>query len=173
MTRPPAPTQPAAARAHPSRTPEAPLDEGLLRQVLGYQLAQAAVVTNLAFRSAMVGPQRLRHLEYTLLALVQHNPGVTAAQLAQALAVTPPNLASYMDSLVKRGLVLRQADARDRRALQIRLTPEGGQQLAEATDAILAAEAQACAALSPGERLMLAELLHKLAGARGDASGPG
>lgn len=154
-------------------TPGAPLDEGVLRQVLGYQLAQAAVVTAQTFRTAMAGMPGLRHLEYTLLALVQHNPGVTAAQLAQALSVTPPNLASYMDSLVKRGLVARAADARDRRALQIRLTDDGHQLLAQASRAILAAEAQAAAAvLSPAERLMLGELLHKLARARGEQDLP-
>lgn len=163
----PAPPQPPST---PDHTPGAPLDEGVLRQVLGYQLAQAAVVTAQAFRTALSGPQRLRHLEYTLLALVQRNPGVTAAQLAQALAVTPPNLAGYMDSLLKRGLVARAADARDRRALQIRLTEAGARLLDEATSAILAAEAHAAAVLSPGERLMLAELLHKLARARDNLS---
>lgn len=155
-----------------ARTPGAPLDEGVLHQVLGYQMAQAAVVTDQAFRTAVAGPGGLRHLEYTLLALVQHNPGVTAAQLALALAVTPPNLASYMDSLAKRGLVLREADARDRRALQLRLTADGARLLAESTQAILAAEAQATAGLTPGERLMLGELLHKLAALRPDGGGP-
>ena len=61
--------------------------------MVGYQLAQASIVTTQIF-SAVVGAMcKLRPVEYTVLALVHANPDVTARQLAKGPEVTPPNIA--------------------------------------------------------------------------------
>lgn len=147
-------------------TPAGRLDEGPLRAVLGYQLAQASVLTDQVFRQRVSQPLGLRKVEYTMLSLVAQNEGLTAAQLAQALAFTAPNTASWIERLVARGLVLREQHASDGRALHIRTTPEGRALLQQATQAVLDGEDQALARLSPGERLLLMELLHKAATSR-------
>lgn len=147
-------------------TPAGRLDEGPLRTVLGYQLAQASVLTDQVFRQQVLQPLGLRKVEFTMLSLVAQNEGLTAAQLAQALAFTAPNTASWIERLVARGLVLREQHASDGRALHIRTTPEGRTLLQQATQAVLDGEGQALARLSPGERLLLMELLHKAATGR-------
>lgn len=153
-------TSPPADSQH---TPAGRLEEGALRQVLGYQLAQASVLTEQVFQERVATPLGLRKVEFTVLSLVVHNEGLTATQLASALAFTAPNTAAWLDRLEKQGLVVREQHAQDRRALHIRSTAQGRSLLAQALQAVREGEAQALAKLSPGEQLMLAELLHKAA----------
>lgn len=147
-------------------TPAVALREGRLGQVLGYQLAQATVVTQAIFEAEAMAVHQLRPVDYTVLALVRHNDGITAAQLASALALTPPHLAARIEKLMRRGLVEREPHPRDRRALHLRITPDGESVVDDTTARIVAAEEQALAPLSAGERLMLRELLHKAAHCR-------
>lgn len=147
-------------------TPGGRLDEGRLRNLLGYQLAQASVLAEQVFDRCVGEPLGLRKVEFTVLSLVAQNEGLTAAQLASALAFTAPNTAAWIERLVARGLVSREQHASDRRALHIRTTPEGRALQQQAMDAVLEGEAQALARLSAGERLILAELLHKAASCR-------
>lgn len=155
------PTVPAA-----DRTPAAALDEGALRGIVGYQLAQAAVLTDRVFDAQVGEPQSLRRLEFTLLALLQANPGATARQLSRALAVTPPHIALAVDRLAQRGLLARKRGQSDARLQHLSLTAAGGAMLSAALPALQRAEAEALAALSAAERAMLAELLHKAARSR-------
>lgn len=154
-------TRPKAELA--DRTPHARLSEAALHGVAGYQLAQASIVTTLVFANAVGGPRSLRPVEYTVLALVQANPGVTARQLARGLAVTPPNIAVWIDRLEARGLVARSKSAADARMQHLSATADGARLARDATQALLHSEAAALAALSAAERAMLVELLHKVA----------
>lgn len=155
--------------AEEPQTPVGQLHEAGLQGVLGYQLAQASVVSTRVFMEEVGGPFELRPVEFTLLALIQENPGVSARQLARALAVTPPNLTTWVDRLEQRGLVARERSSADRRAQHIRTTPAGAE-LARTTIArIVAAERQALGGLSPAEQAMLLELLHKAARGRRQA----
>src|SRR5262245_46787893 len=106
------------------RTPLARLSEGGAHAIVGYQMAQAAIVTNQVF-DERVGRGGLRRVEFTILALVQSNPDVTARQLARALAVTPPNIAIWLDKLESRGLVARERSTSDARMQHVRLTSRG------------------------------------------------
>ncbi|MGZ5181914.1 MAG: MarR family winged helix-turn-helix transcriptional regulator [Ramlibacter sp.] len=146
-------------------TPAGSLEEARLQQVLGYQLAQANIVTDAIFRSEVGQPLDLRPVEYTVLTLIAENPGGSLARLARALSVTPPNITALVDRLEGRGLVQRSASAQDRRAQVLAVTRKGADLARKATDRILAAE-QAALALSAGEQAILAELLHKVACAR-------
>lgn len=147
-------------------TPAVALREGRLGQVLGYQLAQATVVTQAIFEAEAMAVHQLRPVDYTVLALVRHNDGITAAQLASALALTPPHLAARIEKLMRRGFVEREPHVRDRRALHLRITPDGQSVVDDTTARIVAAEEEALHSLSAGERLMLRELLHKAAHCR-------
>ncbi len=135
--------------------------------MLGYQLAQASVVTNQVFDRVVSKVHQLRKVEYTVLTLVDQNDGLTAAQLATALAFTAPNMAAWIDRLSRRGLVEREQHVTDRRALHIRMTPTGRELIQQVTQAISEGEALALSRLSLAERLMLIELLQKAAACRG------
>lgn len=161
------PKSPTPAVPHADRTPQSRLSEGPVHGILGYQLAQASIVTDQVFDERVGSLDGgLRRVEFTILALVQANPGVSARSLARALAVTPPNIAIWIDKLESRGLVERERSSRDARVQHIQLSRAGAALVQRCTQALLDGEQAALAALSPAERAMLVELLHKMALAR-------
>ena len=118
------PTGPSTNVPHPGRCST----EGAAHGILGYQLAQASIVTSKVFEqvAARQAPDaRLRPVEFTLLALLLGNPDVTARQLSRALAITPPNLVGRLEHLQSRGLIDRRRSEQDGRAQHIRLTAPG------------------------------------------------
>ncbi len=73
-----------------SSTPEPPVnaEDGVtLHHVLGYQLAQAAIVTFGVFDPVVRTALDLRPVEYTILMLIKENPGISPAKLASWLGV--------------------------------------------------------------------------------------
>lgn len=144
-------------------TPVGRLEEARLHAVLGYQIAQASISTLGVFALQVGQPLKLRPVEYTILTLVCENPGVSPAKLAQALAVTAPNITMWIDKLEQRGLVKREKSETDGRAQQLRVTPKGQQLAAKATARLLEGEREAFAGLTNAEGLILIELLHKVA----------
>jgi DNA-binding MarR family transcriptional regulator len=84
-------------------------------------------------------------------------------RLAKALSVTKPNITMWVERLVARGLVQRTPSASDKRSHELRATAAGAALVGRATQSLVAGETAALAHLSPGERVMLAELLQKLA----------
>ena len=155
MTRKPSP-------ADELRTPHARLSEAALHDIVGYQLAQAAIVTDQVF-DERVRRTGLRRVEFTILALLRANTGASARQLARALAVTPPNIAIWLEKLEDRRLVTRERSAKDGRVQHIHLTDAGRLLVDRSVRSLLDGERHALAALSPAERAMLVELLHKVA----------
>lgn len=144
-------------------TPLGNLGEARMHDVIGYQVAQASIAT-LGWFERLVGlPMALRPVEYTMLTLIHDNPGVTGARLARALAVTAPNIVTWVSRLEERGLVKRESSATDRRAQSLRTTAAGAKLAGEATRRLLEGEREAFAHLSNAERAMLVELLHKVA----------
>ena len=156
---------PKAAAGH-EHTPVARLAEAGLHHILGYQLAQASIVTTQVFNAAAGTPLELRPVEFTILTLVDENPGVTARQLARALAVTPPNIALWLERLETRALIARVRSRTDARAQHVRATAAGSALAGRAVQGLLNGERHALASLSAAERAMLLELLHKVALAR-------
>ncbi len=146
------------------------MHEGRVHGIVGYQLAQATIVTDAVFNAQMAAGG-LRRVEFTLLALILDNPDVTARQLARALAVTPPNIAIWLDRLDSRGLVSRTRSETDARVQHLRLTDAGDALVRASTQLLLDAEQQALASLTAAEHAMLLQLLHKVAMSRrrGDA----
>lgn len=134
-----------------------------LASVLGYQLAQAAVAANAVFMREVGEGFDLRPVEYTVLALVCENPGVSSARLAQMLSVSAPNITVWIDRLAGRGFVQREPSEVDRRERLLHATEDGARLAARATERLVAGEREAFGHLSAGERAILAELLHKLA----------
>ncbi|MBT2321418.1 MarR family transcriptional regulator [Variovorax paradoxus] len=146
-------------------TPAGRLGEASLRRVLGYQLAQASIVTDSIFDAEVASPLQLRPVEYTVLTLIAENPGGSPARLARALAVTAPNITALLDRLEARELIERKASDNDRRSQVLAVTRKGAELARKATNRILAAE-HAALPLTPGEQAILTELLHKVACAR-------
>jgi DNA-binding MarR family transcriptional regulator len=154
------------ATAPTDATPAGKLAEAQLHSVLGYQLAQATISTTAVYTRMVGAPFGLRPVEFTMLSLINQNPGGSPAQLAKALAVSAPNISMWIDRLEAQGWVVRRRDDNDKRAQQLRLTARGADLVTKATEQVLLGEQEAFALLSEGERLLLIELLHKVACAR-------
>ncbi|MEX1166738.1 MAG: MarR family transcriptional regulator [Hydrogenophaga sp.] len=131
--------------------------------LLGYQLAQATVKADETFERSAAKTFGLRKVEFTLLCLIVHNPGVKPVQLARALSFTAPNTTSWIDKLVNKGLALRSQNESDKRAQNLHATALGERLAIQAGQNIQAAEHQSLQALPEAERLMLFELLRKVA----------
>jgi DNA-binding MarR family transcriptional regulator len=147
-------------------TPAGRLAEAKLHYVLGYQLAQAAIVTDNLFVRHAGEPFGLRPVEYTVLTLIDENPGGSLARLARALAVTAPHITAIVDRLETRRLIERTRSEDDRRSQVLHTSTKGAELVRKATQRIVDAEKASLATLSAGEHMMLLELLHKVACAR-------
>ncbi len=158
----PAPADsPAAARRGAAHG--AGLDQSALAHVLGYQLARATIQTRAAFQGAIGEPLQLRPVEFTILQLLRHNRRATQKQLARALAITAPGMTVLLDRLEARGVLRRERNLDDKRSLFVLLTDEGQRLAADSQLASRDMETDLLRALSPGERMMLFELLERVA----------
>ena len=151
-------TVPTAPQA-PSATPE--LDTAYLETLLGYNARRAALTVISIFLPRMA-PYGLRPVDFSVLSLIGHNPGVTSRQLCAALDILPPNLVGMIKSLDKRGLIERRPHPTDRRAQGLHLSAAGKklQRAAQATATRL--EREATHALSEDEVQTLIGLLRRV-----------
>ena len=153
-------------------TPQSRLSEGCIHPIVGYQLAQATVATTQVFMQRVGRPLKLRPVEFTILALVRENPDATARQIARALALTPPNIALWLDKLESRGFITRTRSERDARKQHIRATAAGAASALNAAAQLVEGDRAALSALSAGEQAKPVELLHTIAlGRRSETSG--
>ena len=162
--RAPAPPCSDAVRATP--TPNAApavdqVDTSYLETLIGYNARRAALAVIGLFlqRMAVYG---LKPVDFSVLSLITHNPGITSRQLCTALNILPPNLVGMINALARRGLIERLPHPRDRRAMGLHLTDAGRQVMAEAENTASGLEAEATGRLSPAERQTLILLLRKV-----------
>jgi DNA-binding MarR family transcriptional regulator len=100
---------------------------------------------------------------YILILLNEGSITPQPAAVAKALAVTRPSAGQAIDSLVRKGLVDRDAVQTNRRDKALTLTPKG-QEVAARASGYSAFLAEAAAALAPNEQEGLLALLVKLTG---------
>ena len=87
---------------------------------------------------------------------------LTQVQLVQRLALTSGTVSVRIDRLVRRGVVVREADDVDRRVQWVRLTPLGMRLFDEIAPAHLMNEDRLLSALTAEQRVQLADLLRVL-----------
>lgn len=128
---------------------------------MGYNARRAALVIIEVFleRMAVYG---LRPVDFSVLSLITHNPGITSRQLCATLSVQPPNLVGMVRTLEKRSLVERRPHPHDGRAMGLHLTVAGSKLMKKAEQTAAELEANATVRLSPTERKTLIRLLQKI-----------
>lgn len=87
---------------------------------------------------------------------------LSPGRLLRETLVTSGTMTNRVDRLAARGLVERYPDPDDRRGVIVRLTPEGRATVDAAFGALLEAEREILAALTPREQQTLARLLRPL-----------
>lgn len=139
----------------------ASVDTGYLRALVGYNARRASLAIIELFMQRMA-VYDLKVVDFSVLSLVAHNPGITSRQLCAALNVQPPNLVGLVATLERRGLIERHPHPSDGRAMGVHLTPAGAQLAAEAEQTAAQLELDATARLTPAERKTLIRLLQKV-----------
>ena len=137
------------------------VDTSYLEGLVGYNARRAALAVIEVFLQRMA-VYDLRPVDFSVLSLIAHNPGITSRQLCGTLGILPPNLVGMINALEKREVIARQPHPTDGRAMGLHLT-EGGVKLmrdAERTAAQL--EAEVATRLTPAESRTLIRLLKKV-----------
>ena len=142
-------------------TAEQDLDQSLLLSLVGYNCKRAYLHIKPMFDEQMA-QYDLRAVEFTVLSLLKANPNVQQKRLSGAINVSPPNLATLLDRLEARKLLVRQRNPLDKRSQSLVLTAEGARLCDQAERTAVAVEAAASSALSDAERAQLIELLQKI-----------
>jgi DNA-binding MarR family transcriptional regulator len=137
------------------------VDTSFLETLLGYNARRAALAVIARFLEGMA-PYQLKPVDFSVLSLVAHNPGITSRQLCATLGILPPNLVGMVNLLEKRELVARKPHPTDGRAMGLHLTPGGQKLVREAEKTAASIEADVASRLSPAEQRMLIALLKKV-----------
>lgn len=156
-----APVSAVAVGELDATTNEVSVDTTFLESLLGYNARRAALTIIEVFLDRM-SVYGLRPVDFSLLSLVAHNPGITSRQLCATLGILPPNLVRLVADLDKRGLIVRKPHPTDGRAIGLHLAAEGKKMMREAETTALALEDSVAAELSPSERQTLMQLLQKI-----------
>jgi DNA-binding MarR family transcriptional regulator len=88
-------------------------------------LTASRVLVAIAARSLADAAEEVTLPQYRSLVVLASRGPQSVAELAEGVGVTPPTATRMCDRLVRKGLVRRRADRRDRRAVRIALTGEG------------------------------------------------
>ena len=137
------------------------VDTRFLESLMGYNARRASLAIISRFLAEMA-VYDLRPVDFSVLSLITHNPGITSRQLCSALGLLPPNLVGMINALENRQLIERQLHPVDRRAMALHLTPKGRALMAEAEVTAAKLEHKATAKLTPSESKTLLRLLRKI-----------
>jgi DNA-binding MarR family transcriptional regulator len=105
-----------------------------LRESVGFLLRVASGVAQ-ARLGARLDKLGLRQSLYSVLLIIDEEPGLKQQEVGQTLSIQQPNLVALINELVERGLVARSVNADDRRSYSLTLTPAGQTLLRQANSA--------------------------------------
>ncbi|NEW88415.1 MULTISPECIES: MarR family winged helix-turn-helix transcriptional regulator [Rhodopseudomonas] len=157
------------ARAARKASPVEPAAEaselmmGELSELLGYALKRAQLRVFEDFLHS-VEPVQLTPAQFSVLLLLDANPGRNQTEIATTLGILRPNFVAMLDALESRGLCLRTRSPSDRRSHILMLTDKGRATLARAKKLVATRhEARLTALLGPDNRDALLAMLAKIA----------
>ena len=149
------------AKIGPDTISDDKVDSSYLESLVGYN-ARRATLSIIALFLERMAVYDLRPVDFSILSLVTHNPGITSRQLCATLGILPPNLVAMVGTLDKRGLIRRSPHRSDGRAMSLYLTEAGEQLMREAEKTAVQLEREATARLNAAERTTLMRLLRKI-----------
>ena len=112
----------------------------------------------------------LTPVQYAALAAIAANPSIDQITLAGLIAYDRTTITGVIDRLAQKGLVVRQASARDRRSRELLITDEGRRTLDSITPAVEAAQRLMVRGLSDAEARELVRLMQKAIAAGNELS---
>jgi len=157
--KPPRPAAKEADRAAPTTV----LQLGELSELLGYSLKRAQLKLFEDFLRC-VAPLQLTPAQFSVLLLIDKNPGRNQTEIAATLGILRPNFVAMLDGLESRDLCARIRSTNDRRSHMLILTDKGRAVLARAKKLVaLKHEARLNELLGPANRAALLAMLTTIA----------
>jgi len=139
------------------------LQLGELAELLGYSLKRAQLKVFEDFLNC-VAPLQLTPAQFSVLLLLDRNPGRNQTEIANTLGILRPNFVAMLDGLESRELCARMRSTNDRRSHILVLTEKGRTVLARAKKLVATKhEARLNELLGPANRGALLEMLAKIA----------
>jgi len=148
-------------------TPEAAgeqdaLQLGELSDLLGYVLKRAQLKVFEDFLRC-VGSLQLTPAQFSVLILLEKNPGRNQTEIANTLGILRPNFVAMLDGLESRDLCTRMRSTSDRRSHILVLTDKGRAVLQRAKKLVASKhEARLNELLGPTNRAALLSMLSKI-----------
>jgi len=102
--------------------------------------------------------------EFTILFVIDLNPGIRQGALADRLKIKWSNMTKLVRALEARGMVVRQVPPHDRRAITLRVTEAGHAHVESHRGRVLDAIERSVPTLDEQEKHVLLGLLRKVAG---------
>ena len=137
------------------------VDTSYLETLIGYNARRAALAIIDVFLDRM-SVYELRIVDFSVLSLIVHNPGITSRQLCATLGLQAPNLVGMISNVEKRGLIHRLPHPQDGRAMGLHPSEAGLKMLRVAEKTAAQLEIESTPKLSPEERKTLISLLKKV-----------
>ena len=151
-----------AAQPGSNETPWASqVDTRFMESLLGYNARRASLVIIDEFLKRMA-VYDLRPVDFSVLSLITHNPGITSRQLCTVLGILPPNLVGMVNKFEDRKLIVRKPHPSDGRAMGLHLTAAGKKLMRDAERTAAALENDAASGLTADEKETLIRLLQKV-----------
>ena len=148
------------------------LQLGELSELLGYSLKRAQLKIFEDFLRC-VEPLQLTPAQFSVLLLLDKNPGRNQTEIANTLGILRPNFVAMLDGLESRDLCARIRSTNDRRSHILELTDKGRAVLARAKRLVASKhEARLNELLGPANRTALLSMLTKIASSAARLAGP-
>ena len=144
-----------------SVVPEAGINTRYLETLMGYNARRAALKAIGLFSQRLVD-FNLTPVDFSVLSLIGHNPGITSRQLCSALNILPPNLVGKISAMEQRRLIERRPHPQDGRAVGLHLSVDGEPFMRQAERAASQLEREVTSGLSAAEKKTLMRLLQKV-----------
>jgi MarR family transcriptional regulator for hemolysin len=128
---------------------------------VGLQLANTAKAVSRAFNDALAEAGGTLPV-WLVLSSVKSEDRRTQLELARAVGIEGPTLTRHLDGLEAAGLVRRQRDAADRRAMRVELTDAGEELFQQLLQAVIAFNRRLTEGLSEQELDRLRRTLARL-----------
>jgi DNA-binding MarR family transcriptional regulator len=133
--------------------------------VLGDELMTAIAALRRLIRrrvgGTLPGP-RLRGAQVELLHVVQGQPGIGVAVAAKALHLAANSVSTLVNQLTDAGMLIRETDPADRRAIRLHLTEPAGRRLEHLRRTRIELVGAGVAELSTADRQLIAAALPAL-----------
>ena len=136
------------------------LDLGVLNTHLGYFVRRLQLWIFQDFVRTLASVD-IRPAQYSVLAIIVANPGLSQADLADFLGIERARLVRLLDLLEQRGLIRRLASQQDRRSHALVLTRDGQNSLKRIKSLAAVHEAQLTEKIGPREHAILIDILRE------------